>query len=182
MAFICAVLDNGAISSEFPDATRRSVSQRNSRCASRVSSLLASEIAGAVRPDKRRAFNSTSCARLAECCKVSVLFWLESLQSCRHSAATWASMTAKSRAVPSSSRAPSSTNCSARSRSSLTCSRQPHRDLGGLGGCAHFLRGPRRGLGLPLRGLTPAAQRRREALRRSGASRACPPGRRRPRL
>ena len=44
-------------------------------------SLLASEIAGAIRPDERWAFNGTSCARLAGSGKVSVLFWLESLQS-----------------------------------------------------------------------------------------------------
>ena len=65
VAFICAVLDNGAIRSESPDvladrrtATRRSVSQRDAPVRSvhhrsSVSSLLASEIAGAVRPDKR---------------------------------------------------------------------------------------------------------------------------------
>ncbi len=45
------------------------------------SSLLASDLAGAVRPDKRWAFNGTTCARLAGSGKVSVLFWLESLQS-----------------------------------------------------------------------------------------------------
>ena len=96
MAFICAVIDNGAIRSEFPDvpadryAALRLAAEQQMRLYARSTiapsspggaSLLASEIAGAIRPDKRWAFNGTSCARLAGSGKVSVLFWLESLQS-----------------------------------------------------------------------------------------------------
>ena len=44
-------------------------------------SLLASYLTGAIRPNKRWAFNGTTCAHLAGSGKVSVLFWLESLQS-----------------------------------------------------------------------------------------------------
>ena len=45
-------------------------------------SILAAELAGAAAPDKRWAFNDTACARLNDSGgKVSVLFWLESLES-----------------------------------------------------------------------------------------------------
>jgi hypothetical protein len=89
VAFICAVIDNGAIRSEFPDvpadryAAVRLAAEQQMRLYARSTiapaspggaSLLASEIAGAIRPDKRWAFNCTSCARLAGSGKVSVLF------------------------------------------------------------------------------------------------------------
>ena len=74
MAFICAVIDNGAIRSEFPDVP-----------ADRYAALsLAAEQQMrlyAIRPERRWAFNGASCAGLAGSGKVSVLFWLESLQS-----------------------------------------------------------------------------------------------------
>ena len=96
VAYICAVIDTGNPSSEFPDvpadryAALRLAAEQQLRLYARSTSapaspgsasLLASEIAGAIRPDKRWAFNGTSCARLAGSGKVSVLFWLESLQS-----------------------------------------------------------------------------------------------------
>jgi hypothetical protein len=44
-------------------------------------SILAAELAGTATPDKRWAFNCTACARLNDSGgKISVLFWLESLE------------------------------------------------------------------------------------------------------
>jgi hypothetical protein len=85
VAFICAILDNRAIRSEFPDvpadryAALRLAAEQQMRLYARstiasaspgCASLLASEIAGAVRPDKQWAFNGTCCARLARSGKV----------------------------------------------------------------------------------------------------------------
>ena len=96
VAYIRAIIDNGDIRSEFPNipadryaALRLAADQQLGLSARSTvapaspggSSLLASDLAGAVRQDKRWAFNGTSCARLAGSGKVSVLFWLESLQS-----------------------------------------------------------------------------------------------------
>ena len=80
VAFICAVIDNGQAHSEFPEippdryAALRLAADQQLRLYARPaappaspggSSLLASDLAGAVRPDKRWAFNGTTCARLA---------------------------------------------------------------------------------------------------------------------
>ncbi len=47
-------------------------------------SILAAELAGTATPNKRWALNGTACARLNDSdsgCKISVLFWPESLES-----------------------------------------------------------------------------------------------------
>ena len=97
VGYICAVIDSGEIATEIPDvppecyAKLRKAAEQQLRTYARPPgagspaspggvSLLASDLVGAPRPDKRWAFNGTTCSRLGHG-KISVLFWLDSLQS-----------------------------------------------------------------------------------------------------
>ena len=100
VSYIKITIEDGTISREFPhvppdrypDLHRAAASQLSMyqatiarsahSLASPGASLLATELAGAAAPDKRWAFNGTSCSRLNDSGgKVSLLFWLESLES-----------------------------------------------------------------------------------------------------
>ncbi len=100
VSYIKTTIDDGTIGREFPNVPSdrypnlrraadsplsmyQAITARSAQSlASPGASILATELAGAAAPDKRWAFNGTSCSRLNDSGgKVSLLFWLESLES-----------------------------------------------------------------------------------------------------